>query len=316
MQYKKLGSSDLQVSLVSLGTWVFGGDNWGKTDDRVSICTIQKALDRGINLIDTAPTYGNGHSEEIVGKAIKGRRDSIFIATKCGLQKREGKYKHNLRPSEIRKELEGSLSRLGIERVNLYQCHWPDPETPIEDTLEEMLKMQLEGKVEYIGVSNFGLPLLKKALKFAPIISIQLHYSLLERKVEKDILPFCQGMGIGVMTYGSLGGGILTGKYMRRPTFPQKDARRFFYPFFQDPSWGLSSSFISELKRIAKERKKPIAQLAINWILKQQGVTTAITGTRTPKQVEINAASCEWELSKEDFNRIEILYHQIFPEES
>jgi aryl-alcohol dehydrogenase-like predicted oxidoreductase len=213
MHYRMLGSSTLRVSIVSLGTWVFGGDNWGKVDDNESIASIQKAIEVGINLIDTAPVYGDGHAEAIVGKAIKGNRDKVFIATKCGLQKRDGKFIHDLRPSQIRKELDQSLSRLNIEHLDLYQCHWPDPKTPIEATLEEMLKIQSEGKINNIGVSNVDLPLLEKALRVAPVVSIQVHYSLLERSVEEShLLQFCKKKGVGVMTYGSLGGGLIDRK--------------------------------------------------------------------------------------------------------
>jgi len=312
MRYKKLGLSNMEVSVVSLGTWVFGGDNWGKTDDRQSIASIVKAIDSGINLIDTAPAYGMGHAEEIVGEAIKGRRDRVFIATKCGLQRKGREFKFNLKPSEIRKELEHSLLRMGIEWVDLYQCHWPDPNTPIEDTLNEMLKMQSEGKINYIGVSNFDMPLLEKSLKVASIVSVQPQYSLLERIIEKDILPFCRERGIGVMTYGSLGSGILTGKYKKRPTFRKNDARSFFYPFYQETQWGPANSLISEIKKIAREKGKPAAQVAINWVAQQQGVTTAIVGARTPEQAETNAFAGEWELTQEDITMIESIYQKDF----
>ncbi len=304
MHYRKLGSSSLKISVVSLGSWVFGGDQWGKTDDKESIATIQKAIELGINLIDTAPVYGSGHSEEVVGKAIKGRRDQVFIATKCGLQRKGNGYKRSLKPSQIRKDLEGSLSRLKVEWVDLYQCHWPDPNTPIEETLEEMEKMQSEGKINYIGVSNFDLPLLEKAIKVAPIVSIQPQFSLLERSIEKDILPFCREKGIGVMTYGSLASGILSGKYEKQPTFKKTDARNFFYPFYREPYWSLSRTLISEIKKIAQENRKPIAQVAINWVIQQPGVTAAIVGARTPEQVEINAGSGDWKLSRDELKRI------------
>jgi aryl-alcohol dehydrogenase-like predicted oxidoreductase len=304
MRYRKLGSSSLEISVVSLGTWVFGGDQWGETDDKESIAAIQKAIDSGINLIDTAPVYGSGHSEEVVGKAIKGRRNQVFIATKCGLQRKGKTYKRSLKPSQIRKDLEGSLSRLKVERIDLYQCHWPDPNTPIEETLEEMVKMQSEGKISYIGVSNFDLPLLEKAIKVAPIVSIQAQFSLLERSIERDIFPFCREKGIGVMTYGSLASGILSGKYEKQPTFKKTDARYFFYPFYREPYWSLSRTLISEIKKIAQENGKPVAQVAINWVIHQPGVTTAIVGARTPEQVEINAGSGDWELSEDDLKRI------------
>ncbi len=285
-----LGSSTLRVSAVSLGTWVFGGDNWGKVDDNESIASIQKAIELGINLIDTAPVYGDGHAEEILGKAIKGNRDKVFIATKCGLQKRERTFIHDLRPSEIRKELEHSLSRLNIEHLDLYQCHWPDPKTPIEATMEEMLKMQSEGKINNIGVSNFDLSLLEKASRIAPVVSIQVHYSLLERSVEEsDLLQFCKKKGIGVMTYGSLGGGLLTGKYKNPPTFAKKDARRFFYPFYRRQEWRNYHGFVEAIQKIAQEKRKPLLQVTLNWLIQQSGVTTALVGARTMEQVEKNA---------------------------
>ena len=312
MRYRRLGSTPLKVSVVSLGTWVLGGDQWGRVDDKQSIATIQKAIDLGINLIDTAPIYGIGHSGKIVGKAIKGRRHRVLIATKCGLQKKGKRIVLNLKPAEIRKELENSLFRLDIERIDLYQCHWPDPNTPIEITLEEMLKMQAEGKIKYIGVSNFDVPLLEKALNCTPIVSVQSQYSLLERGIEKSVLPFCKEKGIGVMTYGSLGSGILTGKYKKQPVFKKNDARNFFYPFFKVPHWGFSQDFISGIKRIAKEKGKPVAQIAINWLTQQPGVTTAIVGARTSEQVETNAAAGEWELTEGDLSRIESIYQRIF----
>jgi len=313
MHYRMLGSTTLRVSVVSLGTWVFGGDNWGKVDDNESIASIQKAIDSGINLIDTAPVYGNGHAEEIVGKAIKGNRDKVFIATKCGLQKRERTFIHDLRPSEIRKELERSLSRLNIDRLDLYQCHWPDPKTPIEATLEEMLKMQSEGKIDHIGVSNFDLPLLEEALRIAPVVSIQVHYSLLERSVEEGhLLQFCKKKGIGVMTYGSLGGGLLTGKYKNLPTFPKKDARRFFYPFYKRQEWTRYHGFVEAIQKIAQEKRKPVVQVALNWLIQQSGVTTALVGARTMEQVEKNVQAIQWELSERDIIQIEKIYHKFF----
>jgi len=308
-----LGSSTLRVSIVSLGTWVFGGDNWGKVDDNESIASIQKAIEVGINLIDTAPVYGDGHAEAIVGKAIKGNRDKVFIATKCGLQKRDGKFIHDLRPSQIRKELDQSLSRLNIEHLDLYQCHWPDPKTPIEATLEEMLKIQSEGKINNIGVSNVDLPLLEKALRVAPVVSIQVHYSLLERSVEEShLLQFCKKKGVGVMTYGSLGGGLLTGKYKNQPTFPKKDARRFFYPFYKGQEWRRYHGFVEAIQKIAHQKRTPLVQVALNWLIQQSGVTTALVGARTMQQVEKNADAIQWELSGNDLIQIEKIYHEFF----
>jgi len=312
MKYRKLGSSHMEVSVVSLGTWVLGGDQWGEADDKQSIATIQSAIDLGINLIDTAPAYGLGHAEEIVGKAIKGRRDRIFIASKCGLQKRGKRFVVSLKPHDIRKELEDSLLRMGIETIDLYQCHWPDPNTPIEWTLEEMQRLQSEGKISALGVSNFDVPLLEKASNVAPVTSVQPQYSLLERDVERALLPFCTKRQIGVMTYGSLGGGILTGKYEERPTFKKNDARNYFYRYYREPLWRLVQDLLEEMKKISLENGKPIAQVAINWILERAGVTTAIVGARTPEQVAINADASSWVLPKDDVLRIDQAYQRIF----
>ena len=311
MRYKLLGSSALRVSVVGLGTWVMGGENWGKADDAKSIATIQKAIDSGINLIDTAPAYGNGHAEEIVGKAIKGKRSKVIIATKCGIDRRSG-FEFNLKPEFIRIELENSLKRLNIDVIDLYQCHWPDPSTPVEDSMNELIKMQSQGKIRYIGVSNFDVTLLEKALKTTPIVSVQPHYSLLERDIEKDLLPFCREKNIGVLTYGSIAGGILTGKYKKPKNFGGADARNFFYAFFKEPYWSKAQKLISEIKEIAEKHGKPLTQMAINWVTQQEGITTALVGARTPEQIEINAGAGEWELTLEELQQIQDSYNRIF----
>jgi aryl-alcohol dehydrogenase-like predicted oxidoreductase len=312
MLYRRFGNSDLKVSVVSLGTWAMGGTHWGKAKDRESIETIHKAVESGINLIDTAPVYGDGHSEKIVGKAIKGIREKVIVATKCGVHTRGDDFYFDLAPAEVGKEVETSLRRLDIEIIDLYQCHWPDKNTPIEDTMEEMLKLRAEGKIRHIGVSNFNVELLVRARKIAPVISLQPHYSLLEREIEKEALPYCRQHDIGIMAYGPLGSGILTGKYRERPTFSEKDARSFFYPFFKEPLWSKAQSLLSELRRIAELHGKPVAHVAINWVIQQPGITTAIVGARTPAQAETNAAAAEWLLSDDDLSSIDAAYKRIF----
>ncbi len=173
MDYRALGSSGIEVSSVGFGTWVMGGVHWGKADDTQSVAAIRAALDAGVNLIDTAPAYGWGRAEEVVGKAVRGRRDKVIIATKCGLHPMGKRILFNLKPAEIRKELEASLRRLGVDTIDLYQCHWPDPDTPIEETMREMVAMRDEGKIRAIGVSNFEPPLLARALSAGPVASHQ-----------------------------------------------------------------------------------------------------------------------------------------------
>ncbi len=312
MRYKRLGNSSLEVSVVGLGTWAIGGDFWGKVDDNRSIETIQRAIDCGINLIDTAPAYGSGHAERIVGQAIKGRRDKVIIATKCGIIKEGGRVSRNLRPESIRKEVDDSLRRLGVDVIDLYQIHWPDNSTPLEDTLNELVKLRDAGKFKYIGVSNFDRKLLEEATSIAEIVSLQPPYSLLDREIEKDVLPFCREKGIGILTYGSLGGGILTGKFKERPKFDKDDRRENFYPFFNEPLWSKAMELVEVLRQIAVEVDKPVAHVAINWLNQQEGVSSSLVGAKTPEQAEQNAASADWELSREQLDAIESAYKRIF----
>lgn len=312
MEYRTLGTSDLLVSVVGLGTWVLGGDHWGHTEDGESIAAIHAALDSGINLIDTAPAYGIGHAEEIVGKAIKGRREQVIVATKCGVHREGTKFRFSLTPDEIRKELEASLRRLGLDTIDLYQCHWPDPKTPVEDTMSELLRMKESGKIRHIGVSNFDVPLLERALAVAPIVSLQPHYSLLERKIEQSLLPFCREKQIGIISYGTLGSGILTGKYVEPPCFSKGDCRNFFYLFYKEPYWGRTQSLLAEMEMVAGKRAVPLAQVAVNWARQQEGVTSVLVGARTAAQAIINAGAGNWELSRSELDAITTACNRIF----
>lgn len=310
MRYRTLGPDGLAVSIVGIGTWVTGGENWGPVDDRQSLLALDQALAEGINLIDTAPSYGSGHSERLVAKAIKGKRDRVLIATKCGLRKSGNRHEISLKPADIRNDLEGSLTRLRVETVDLYQCHWPDPHTPIEDTMGELIRLQHEGKIRYIGVSNFDQHLLQRALAVAPVISLQAQYSILERSIEKSVLPFCRDVGLGVMAYGALAGGVLSGKYTEPPAFKKNDARSFFYRYYREPQWGHVAAVIEQLSAIARERNKPTAQVALNWVIRQHGVTSAVVGLRSPAQAAVITGAATWELTAEEHQDIEAVYQQ------
>lgn len=312
MKYRKLGSTDLNISVVGLGTWVLGGDHWGVTTDAESVAAIRTAMDSGINLIDTAPAYGRGRAEEVVGRAIKGRRDRVVLATKCGVHREGKKFRFSLAPHEIREEIEGSLLRLGVETIDLYQCHWPDPKTRIEDTMAELVKLQKAGKIRHIGVSNFDVPLMTKTIGLAGVVSLQPHYSLLERTIEKEALPFCRSHRISVISYGTLGGGILTGKYTEPPCFSKQDCRNFFYIFYREPYWSRTLSLLTEMRSIADARGVPVAQVAINWANREGGADSALVGARTPEQASMNAAAGKWELSKEEIAGITAACDRIF----
>ena len=241
MRYRKLGNSDLNVSVVGIGTWGMSGQGWESShtsDDEQSIATIRAAVDAGINFIDTALTYGSGHAEELVGEAVQGIRDKVIIATKC-VADRESPEKgltKDWRPEALRYQVEKSLRRMNIDVIDLYQAHWPDPDPshPLEDAFRELNKMREEGLVRHIGVSNFSTEQIRQAMDYCPIASLQPRYSLLNRDIEEDILPFCVEHNIGVLSYGSLGGGVLTGKYTQRPEFHtinnMVDPRNSFYP--------------------------------------------------------------------------------------
>jgi len=290
-----------------------GDDFWGSVDDQESIRTIHAAIDNGISLVDTAPAYGNGHSEEVVGKAIKGRRDRVVVATKVGIQKSGGKLQKNLSPDSVRQEIEDSLRRLGVESIDLYQIHWPDPKTPLEETLEVLLKAQEAGKFRYLGVSNFDTALMDKVRSITELASLQPPFSLMQRDIEDEILPYCHEHNIGVLSYGTLSGGILTGKFREYPTFEEGDQRAKFYPAFNPKTWDKVQNVVDALREIASERNVPVAQVAINWATAQPGMTCALVGAKKPEQAISNAAAGQWELSNAELERIQEAHAANFP---
>ena len=241
MIYRKLGNSDLKCSVVSIGTWVIGG-TWGGADDEQSIAAIRAGVEAGINLIDTAPVYGQGHSEEVVGKAIKGIRDKVLLATKCGnyppgFDLSAGRPK-DIKPGTFRRQLEGSLKRLDVETIDLYQVHFPRFES-LEMGFRELNALREEGLVRYVGVSNFNGEQMDFCSRFCPIVSLQPPYSLLERDIEAEILPYCIKHNIGTLTYGSIGGGVLSGKYAEPKAFnvADGDPRGRRYDYYSPEHW-------------------------------------------------------------------------------
>ena len=305
MTFRKLGQSDLNCSVIGLGTWGMAGSFWGKVDDDQSIATIRAGLEAGINLIDTAPVYGDGHSEEVVGKALEGlKREDIVLATKCG--------RFTCETEKIRQELETSLKRLKTDYIDLYQVHWPDDKVPFEETFGELENMRKQGKIRYIGVSNFSVEQTEEASKYCQIVSTQPQYSLLVRDIEKDILPYCVEKNIGILSYGSIGAGALTGKFKEKPVFKEDDERASFYTFFQEQNWPKTKQMIDTLEEIAASHGKPTVHAAINWVLKQKGISVALVGARTPEQVRMNAQAADWELTDEENAKILQAYDKIF----
>jgi aryl-alcohol dehydrogenase-like predicted oxidoreductase len=300
MKYNAIPNTDLNVSSIALGTWVFSGDAWGEAEEKACMEAVDVAVDCGINFIDTAPIYGNGRAEIIVGKAIKGKREKTVIATKCGLIGSGKNISINLKPDSIKKEIDASLQRLGIDYIDLYQCHWPDPETPIEETMKAMAELQQKGKIRFIGVSNFDKPLLERALKVAPVVTLQNQYSMLDREIEPEILPFCNEKSVGVLAYGPLAGGILTGKYKEEPKLRGGDARSFFYKYYSGEKFRKVKQFLAHLNA----SNGSLNQLAINWVRQHPGVTSVICGGRNGIQVRQNAAAASWDLLPSEMEQI------------
>lgn len=303
----RFGQTDLEVSEVVLGTWVTGGWAWGGSDEKDSTMAILRALELGINFIDTAPVYGFGKSELIIGQALRewGTTKGIVLATKCGLEWDEKEnIRRNASPERIRKEVEDSLKRLGVDRIDLYQIHWPDPHTPFETSMETMVKLREEGKIRYIGLSNFNREQIESCLKAGPVHSLQPPYNLFEREAEKEILPFCKEKGIATLVYGGLCRGLLTGKFTGEEKFPKGDLRRGD-PKFKPDRFKQYTKAVDELKKLAAKYNKTMAQFALRWALQQPGVTTVIAGARTAQQVEDNAGVSGWLIEDRDLKKVE-----------
>ncbi len=312
MDYVRLKNTDETISVITLGTWAMGGNHWSGCDESKALKAIETAVDNGINAIDTAPVYGDGRAEELVGKAIHGRRDKVFLATKCGLDIRTRKYERDLSPSYIELDLNESLRRLRTDHIDLYQCHWPDGRTPIEETMAALLRFREEGKIRYIGVSNFNGEELRGALRCGPVFSMQAHYSLLERGIERDVLGICREGGINVLSYGSLGAGMLTGKYCEQPSFGRGDARSFFYRFFKPRYWPRVRLLIDGVEHIAAAKGTKPGAIALSWLLRQEDVVSVIVGARSPEQVLDNVMDIPQSLDNEDMFFLDNLSKDIY----
>jgi aryl-alcohol dehydrogenase-like predicted oxidoreductase len=299
MEFTTIGKTDLKVSRIGLGTWAIGGWMWGGTDEQESIRTIHAALDRGISLIDTAPLYGFGRSEEIVGKALSegGMRQRTVLATKVGLDWRGSQPVRDASPRRIIKELEGSLKRLKTDVIDVYQVHWPDPATPIEETADTMGTLFTQGKIRAIGVSNFSPEQMTRFLKVAPIHTVQPPYNLFERGIEKDVLPHCWWQGISTLIYGSICRGLLSGRMNSQTVFGGDDLRRTD-PKFRPPRYGQYLEAVERLNRFARESYgKRVIHLALRWVLDRPGVTAALWGARRPDQLDPIGEVMGWHLS-------------------
>ncbi|MGI6003845.1 MAG: aldo/keto reductase [Christensenellales bacterium] len=314
MQYRKLGSSDLEVSAIGLGAWGLGDDHWGEVDEENSIAIIRAAIDSGINFIDTAQPYGSGKSEQLIGKAIKGYdRSKIIIGDKCGSKRIPGGYRRDWRPPVIRGMLEQSLKDLQTDYIDLYQMHWPNDESPLKDAFIEMNRMREEGLVRHIGVSNFSVEQIAEAQLYCPIVSLQPQYSILHRAIEKELAPYCVKNDIGIISYGSIASGVLSGKYTERPIFEPSDPRgRIYAAYYSEENWPKTDAMVGALRQLADKYNCPVVHVAIGWVLAREGIAVAICGARTPQQVSVNAQAADLNLSSQDIAFIDAKYHEIY----
>ncbi len=300
MEYFKIsdGKDSHGVSRIILGTWAMGGTGWGGSDSREAVEAVRESIARGVNAVDTAPAYGSGLAEELVGEAVSGMRDSVFIATKCGLDLENG-MRHNLRPEAIFREAEASLRRLGTDRIDLYQCHWPDPSVPAEDVMGAMTRLKEAGKIRFIGLSNYSVEQAEESGRYAVINSMQYQYSLLERGIEDGILPWSIKNGIPLLAYGPLGGGLLTGKYDSPPHFPRNDARSFFYRFYREMYREAAERLVSKLRDVSERARCLPSQAAAAWALSAAGVGAVIIGARNRRQAAENSQLPAMDVFKE-----------------
>nr|WP_122012544.1 aldo/keto reductase [Maliibacterium massiliense] len=310
MHFKQFPGTDMNVSTISVGTWGTGGYAWGEDfDEAAAIDAIVAMLDAGVNFIDTAPAYGCGYAEQLVGKAIAGRKDKVFIATKFGSTQPGGvgtPYIRDNSRANCLKECDESLSRLGVDCIDLYIIHWPDPNVPIAETMGALTDLQKAGKIRYIGVSNFSPAQIEEARAYGEIVMNQLPYSMINRYAE-DTMAWCMQHGAGIMTYGSLGAGLLSGKIRQKPQFSPEDIRGGFYGnIYAEPNFSNTMKLMETLDAIAADHSVPVSQVAINWSRQHPLVTSAILGVRSRRHALENAAALSWDLSDAEMARINL----------
>lgn len=313
MRYKKFGNSDLETSAIGFGGWPMGSGHYGSFDEQQVIRAIHRSMDLGVTLFDTAAIYGWGEGEKLLGRAIAGRRDDIVLVSKGGLVWDQPGLDGGIRPRDSSREtlakgLDESLSRLGTDYLDLLLIHWPDEDRPMSEPMEAFAEFQKQGKIRYGGVSNHSPQQMAECLDVFPIITNQVGYHLFDLRTEPEIIPFCRDNGMGIMAYGSLAHGLLTGTMTPDTTFEDDDWRRglsaFGQPLFQGEHFIANLKKVDTLKELAAERGFSVAQLALAWVASEPTVSTALVGTRRPEEMEENAAAGDWEMTAEEREEI------------
>ena len=313
MRYKKFWNSDLETSAIGFGGWPMGSGHYGSFDEQQVIRAIHRSIGLGVTLFDTAAIYGWGEGEKLLGRAIAGRRDEIVLVSKGGLVWDEPGLDGGVRPRDSSREtlakgLDESLSRLGTDYLDLLLIHWPDEERPMSEPMEAFAEFQKQGKIRYGGVSNHSPQQMAECLEVFPIVTNQVGYHLFDLRTEPEIIPFCRDNGMGIMAYGSLAHGLLTGTMTPETTFEDDDWRRglsaFGQPLFQGQHFLDNLKKVDRLKEIAADRSFSVAQLALAWVASEPTVSTALVGTRRPEEMEENAAAGDWQMSQEEREEI------------
>lgn len=306
MQYQEFGKTGLKVSKLCLGTWGIGGAGWDSYSDESRMDAIKAALECGINFIDTAPAYNAGKAECYIGETLNKlkKRREVVISTKCGNKFVDGKYLRCGSKESILKQCDESLKKLKTDYIDIYLVHWPDPDVELEETIDAVSTLKKEGKILHAGVSNFSKEQIEEAQKYCEIEAFQPQYSLADRKDEK-LIRWAYEQGLGIMTYGTLGGGILTGNYRELRTFEQTDSRNRFYPYFKEPLFSKAMELLTVMDQIAEERNVSLAQIAEKWVLQKRFVSSCIIGAQSRARVEENCRNLQWELTDNEIRRLE-----------
>ena len=313
MRYRPFGRTGLQVSVMGFGSWPMAGDRYGSIEDEEAIKAIHRSLELGVNLVDTAPGYGAGHSEEVVGRALLGRRQDVILVTKCGIipvKPGEVGPARNSSRENLLEEIDASLRRLQTDYVDVLLVHWPDPKTPFETTMRALEEIVEAGKARFVGLSNFTLEMLQTCMRERRVDVIQVGYHMFDRRMEREIFPWALENGVGVMGYGSLAHGLLTGAFKPDHQFEQNDWRGqgvvFGQLLFKGENLARNVGVAERIKQeVAEPRGVPLSQIALAWVLKNPAVSTALVGARNPAEVDANVAGTELELSGEEMAKIE-----------
>ncbi len=307
MEFIKLGDSDLKASRIGFGCWAIGGTDWGPVDDDESVKAIRKALDCGINFFDTADVYGDGHSEEVLARALGTERKNAIVATKVGgVRKKGSPPRHDTSREHILRAIDASLTRLKTDYIDLYQIHVPDASTPISETMSALNELKRQGKILHVGLSNIKVEDIEEYMKHGAVTTLQPAYSMLERHAERGLFPFCRENNIGVLAYSPLGRGLLTGKYTRESTFPPDDVRAIDTAF-QGKMYEINLDCVEKLRKPAADSGRTLTQLAIAWALSHPAVSVALVGAKTAPQVKENAAAFDSALSPGVLEQISVI---------